>query len=196
MVTALAVAASCGGMKKSELRGISVSSASNTVKVGSELQLTANLQYPPPRGPLNKPNIRWTSSNNDVAEVGSTGIVRGKRVGMANITATLQSKTATIAINVVADRVLTSLAIDDVMKTVSIGMTSALVARGLYSDGSNAIVTDATWTSSDPTTVRVSTPPTNAVGGLVVGLKAGMATITASFGGFSATSRVTVSGAT
>jgi uncharacterized protein YjdB len=195
-MTALAVTASCGGMKKAKLQGISISSSSTMVMVGNELQLQPNLRYPPPRAPLNKPAIRWSSSSVDVATVSSTGVVKGVKVGTTSITAELDNQRAMISISVVANRVLTGLTIDDVMRTVSIGSTAALVARGLYSDGTNAIVSNATWSSSDATVASVSTPPTNAVGGLVVGLKAGMTTITASLGGFNATSRVTVSGAT
>lgn len=71
--------------------------------------------------------------------------------------------------------------------TVGLNSSRHIAATGRYADGSRQDVsTEATWTSSDPSKVAVD------ASGLVTGLSAGGATITADLGGFSASTEVTV----
>ena len=78
--------------------GISVSPASGSVFVGSDVLLIANVS------PANATNITvtWSSSNTNVATVNASGQVFGKTIGTATITATTQdgAKSATALVTV------------------------------------------------------------------------------------------------
>jgi uncharacterized protein YjdB len=163
----LALAAGCGGMKKSKLQTFTVSSSSQSLRVGTSMQLAANLTYEGPRAPLPKPTPAWSSSDASVASVNKDGLVTGIKAGAVTITGTLvdvsskAERKGTIALTVTADKVLTSVAIDAV-PAQPIGATVMMVARGTYNDGSSMVLTDAaTWTSSDPTVATVGNGGTN-----------------------------------
>lgn len=71
--------------------------------------------------------------------------------------------------------------------TVTNGKTQQLTATGSYSDGSTQnLTTQATWQSSDPTKATVSAT------GVVTGQNHGSATVTATYGGISGSTSVTV----
>src|SRR5579864_2178540 len=71
--------------------------------------------------------------------------------------------------------------------TVAIGKSTQLTATAAYSDGTSVDVTaQATWSSADTTKVTVSSS------GVVSGVAAGSASVTAQFGGFSGSTSVNV----
>ncbi|MCX6309292.1 MAG: sulfatase-like hydrolase/transferase [Bacteroidia bacterium] len=82
------------------LIGVTLSEPTALLSVGSTTQLTASVS------PSNTPTktVTWTSSNLAVATVSATGLITGKAVGDATITATTTSgaKTAVSAITVTA----------------------------------------------------------------------------------------------
>jgi uncharacterized protein YjdB len=71
---------------------------------------------------------------------------------------------------------LSTLYINPPGPTIASSKTVQLVARGIYSDGSQSEISGSsvTWSSSDPTIATVTSP-----GGLVTGVSTGTATITA-----------------
>jgi hypothetical protein len=86
-------------------------------------------------------------------------------------------------------RTLQSLTLSPSAVTMLAGGTRQLAAIGTYSDGSETdLSTSVVWSSSDETVATVSE------GGLVLGIGAGNATITAAKGGLFATAGATVSG--
>src|SRR6266702_4035563 len=78
---------------------VTVSPASVTVLVGQTVQLTAT---PKDAGgnPLAGRSVAWSSGNATVATVGTSGLVTGRAVGCATITATSGGKSGTAAIAV------------------------------------------------------------------------------------------------
>lgn len=80
---------------------VEVTPASATVAVNATVQLTAT-----PKdangNPLTGRPVTWTTSNATLATVSASGLVTGKAVGLATITATAESKSGTAAITVVA----------------------------------------------------------------------------------------------
>lgn len=78
--------------------GVSVSPTSATINAGSMQQLTATVA---PANATNK-NVSWSSNNNAVATVSSSGVVSGVAAGSATITVTTQdgNRTATSVITV------------------------------------------------------------------------------------------------
>lgn len=78
--------------------GVTVSPTSANVNVGLTQQLSATIS---PANATNQ-NVTWSSSNNAIATVSSTGLVTGVAAGTVNITVTTQdgNKTAAAAITV------------------------------------------------------------------------------------------------
>jgi len=162
---------------------VTVSPSSATVLIGATTQLTATTKDLLGTV-LTGRDIAWTSSNSAVATVSSTGLVTGVATGSVTITATSEGKTGTSAITVQAP-----------VATVTVTPASASVKKG-NSTQLSAVTKDAngnvltgrliTWTTSNGSIATVS--PT----GLVTGVAAGPATITATSEGKKDTSAITV----
>lgn len=84
-------------------------------------------------------------------------------------------------------RALTGIAVAPASATLQAGQTQSLTATASYSDATTTDVTStAAWSTSDASIATVSSS------GVVAGIAAGSATITASFSGFTATAAITV----
>jgi hypothetical protein len=83
---------------------------------------------------------------------------------------------------------LTTVTVGPTGFNLPVGSTQQMTATGTYNDGSTKTLTSGVvWTSSDPTIATVT------VGGLVTGVAAGTATITAQSGTITGQSSITVS---
>nr|MDQ2667796.1 Ig-like domain-containing protein [Gemmatimonadota bacterium] len=131
--------------------------------------------------------VTWTSSNEAVATVSSTGVVTaGTITGTATITATSETKTGTATITVTPGPTA-SVVVSGPSTTVSTGEFLQLTAKA-YDAFRNEITGKAfTWSSSDETVATVT--PTD---GNVSGVKPGGVTITATVDGESGTYQVNV----
>jgi trimeric autotransporter adhesin len=90
---------------------------------------------------------------------------------------------------------LVGLAITPATTAVPVGFWRQLTATATYSDGTSLVVTgQAMWSSSAPGIASVSNSSLHA--GDVTGLAVGTATVSAYFGGITATAQVTVTAAT
>lgn len=138
----------------------------------------------------------WTSSDLAVALVSTAGdgtaAIQAVAPGTATVTAKLREATATVQVTVSARFVtLTRIELTPATASLAKGTTLQLTATGIFSDGTNADLTaTATWTSADAAVLTVS------AGGLVTGLTAGAAQVTAAKDGVSGTLSVTVTAAT
>jgi len=123
--------------------------------------------------------VTWTSNNLPVATVVSPGNAHGLTGGKATITATSGAKSGSGTLSVLPEGVtLSSIAVTPAMASVAIGGTQAFVAKGTYSEGSVADISNlVTWTSNNlPAAIVLPS-------GVATGLSGGTATITAaSFG--------------
>ncbi|MEK3723155.1 glycoside hydrolase family 44 protein [Paenibacillus sp. FSL H8-0034] len=89
---------------------------------------------------------------------------------------------------VVQEQKLTSISMSSVSLNLKKGQEGALSITATYSDGKTAPVPQGiTWSTNDPAVVTVN------AAGKVVGQRGGAALVTAQYGGFSATSTITVS---
>ncbi len=149
---------------------------SNTLSVGSQVQLGASVE---PEGATD--SIVWSSSDETVATVDSTGKVTAEGPGTVTITATAGSVTDTVELTVV--KPVTAISLSDTTKAATVGTPFTLTATVTPSDAYNATVA---WSTSDAAVATV-------VDGVVTPRAAGNVDITASAGGFSATCKVTVS---
>jgi uncharacterized protein YjdB len=131
--------------------------------------------------------VTWSTSNAVAATVNSSGVVTGVVAGSATITATSSGKSGTSTITVTA--------VTPVVTTVTVAPTSASVIAGLTTtlqatvkDQNGNVMTGQTvnWSTSNAAAATVSSS------GVVTGVAAGSATITATSSGKSATSSITV----
>ena len=161
---------------------VAVTPAADSVIVGLTKQLKATLT---PAYPSNNV-VSWTSSDNNIATVSSTGLVTGVATGVANITVTTQDggKTAQSSIKVTPVIHVTSVLLDSAI-TIGLSTSKNLTANVLPA---NALNKNVSWASSDTTVARINSS------GLVTGLKLGSTTITVTTedGSKTATSALTV----
>jgi len=75
--------------------GVTTNTATATLQVGGTQQLTATISPSD-----SKATVTWTSSNESVAMVSSTGLVKALKAGKAVVTAKAGEKTATVAVAV------------------------------------------------------------------------------------------------
>lgn len=162
---------------------VAVAPATASVPAGSAVQLTAT-----PRdaggNALTDRVVAWSSSNESVASVSSTGRVLGTAPGTATIRATSEgvTGTATVTVTQVVRVSPTTLALRDRGTSNRTGQLTATDQTGRV-----LLPAEVTWTSSNPAIATVDGT------GLVRGVSTGTATITVTSKGASATAMVTVS---
>jgi uncharacterized protein YjdB len=168
--------------------GINLDPASLNLTTGQGEQLTATVQ------PTNATNqgVTWSSSDNSVATVSTTGLVSAVAEGTATITARTDegSFEATCTVTVTASTVaVTGISLDLTWLNLTTEQSEQLTATV---QPTNASDQNVTWSSSDNSVATVSTT------GLVSAVAEGTATITARTdeGGFEATCTVTVTAST
>ncbi|WP_081277556.1 Ig-like domain-containing protein [Bifidobacterium pseudolongum] len=138
--------------------------------------------------------VSWKSLDTSVATVDASGKVTAVKAGTATVTATAGGKSASVTVTVSKDEpVVVPVSSVSVSGTgVSGGRASIAVGAGLNLTAvvspSNATDRVVSWGTSDASVASVSSA------GVVRGLKAGTATVTATAGGKSASVVVTVTG--
>jgi trimeric autotransporter adhesin len=142
--------------------------------------------------------VTWSSSDATVASVsqgsGVTELVTSLAPGSTTITASLTGVSGSTVLTVTA-ATLVSIGVTPMNATVAKGLTTALKASGVYTDNSIHDLTAAvSWSSSDSTIAAVSSNSGSA--GLANALTPGSTTITATYGGVSGSTMLTVSAAT
>ena len=151
-----------------------------SLNVGSTGQLYATVN---PSNATDK-TITWSSSDNSIATVSNTGLVKGIAEGNATITAKCGNVSATCNVTVENPIInASSITLTPSSLHLYTGSTGQLTATV---EPSNATDKTVTWSSSDNSIATVSNT------GLVKGIAAGNATITAKCGNVSATCNVTV----
>jgi RHS repeat-associated protein len=131
--------------------------------------------------------VVWTSADTNIAFIeGIGGQATGIAPGTVRIEALKDGITGFTLLNV-QDRTLTALAVTPAEATIEAGRTVQLTATGTFNDGTvDDLTTQVTWTTSDGFVATVT------VSGLVKGIATGVAGVTASKNGVSASSQITV----
>jgi uncharacterized protein YjdB len=163
---------------------VSVSPPSATLQVGGTVQLSATT-YDASNNVLTGRVVGWSSANSAIATVSSSGLVRAVAGGSVSITAASEGQSAASAITVSPPPVAT-VSVSPASPSIQVGATVQLSA--VTRDANNNVLTGrvVTWSSSNTAVGTVSTS------GLVTGVAAGSATITATSEGKTATSSLTV----
>lgn len=176
-----------GGQTTPTVNSVTVAPATITLDPNATQQLTATVDATPATADK---TVTWESSNTSVATVSTTGLVTAVAQGTATITAksnldNTKSGSCAVTVNAPATPIpVTSIALNKTSAIVSISGTETLTVSYTPSDANTGL--GITWSSNDPTVATVNN-------GVVTGVKAGTATITAtSEGGKTATCAVTV----
>jgi YVTN family beta-propeller protein len=143
-------------------------------------------------------SVTWASSVNSVASIsnalGSKGMTTTAGPGSTMISATLGAMSASTTLTVTS-ATLVSIEVTPTNPSVANGLTDTLQATGIYTDHSTHDLTSSvTWSSSVAGVASVSnTPGSN---GLATAVTPGSSTITATLGGISGSTNLTVTAAT
>ena len=177
--------ASCNpGGPKEEIKtvsSVSLSQSTAEMLLGETIQLIATVL---PSDASDK-TVTWASSKQSVATVSASGQVTAVAVGTSTITASSGGKSATCQVTVSKAIVaVESVTLDRKEMSLSVGEESVLRATVSPSDATDRALS---WTSSNPAVVTVDQ------GGCVKACAEGLALVTATAGGKSASCQVQVS---
>src|SRR5438132_1395895 len=166
------------------IASVVVSPASATVPVGQTLQLTATPEDAN-GNPLSGRTVTWSSGSSAVAAVNGSGLVTGVALGSATITAASEGQSGTAAITVTRVPVA-SVTVSPATANLQQGQTRQLTATPQDASGNALSGRVVTWASGNTVVATVSGS------GLVSGVAAGSAAITATSEGKSGSASVTV----
>ena len=156
---------------------VTVSPASTSIVVDATVQLSA-VTKDSAGNTLTGQTQWWASGDTTVATVSASGLVRGVAAGSATITATSGGKSAGATVTV-SNVPVASVVISPATATLLLGASLQLSATVKDSAGNVLSGRTVTWASGAPAVASVS------ASGLVSGLAAGTAPITATSGGAS-----------
>ncbi len=166
---------------------VAVTGAAGSAGVTAQFTATASLSNSTTQNVTSQ--ATWASSSTAVATVSSAGLVSSVAAGEADIRATFQSVTGTLHITVTAPTPATPTvtAVSVSGSTPNVGASAQFTATASLSNGTSQNVTaQASWQSSAPSIASVSGS------GVVIGVSAGDADITASYQNLTGRLRITV----
>lgn len=131
--------------------------------------------------------IDWTSDDETVATVDAAGVVEATGAGSTVVTATADTATATVTVTVDAE--VASVTVSPQTSTINVGDTLHLQATATDANGNTIESASFTFTSSNTAVATVDGS------GVVTGVGAGEAQVTASSGGQSDAATITVEAA-
>jgi uncharacterized protein YjdB len=168
---------------------ITVVPEEGNVPAGNSVQLRAEANYSNGRTEDVTAQATWLSGMPTAATV-SGGLVRGLLAGNSvSISATFGGPTGTATITV-TNAVVTRVVVEPSTASIPAGTTRQLVARAIYSNGNETVVTNtATWARTSGTSVSLSAT------GLVRGDTLGSSVVSATFNQIAGSSTITVTDA-
>ena len=165
---------------------ITVSAHESSLPLGESEPLTATGTFSDGTTQSVTQSATWNSSAPQVASVNSTGMIEGKALGTATITATVGSVAGTANLTI-SPAVAIALNITPPTISLLLGNSTQLQAIAIFSDGTSQDMTStATWSSKQPGIISVSG------GGLAATIHVGTATILAEAAGLTGSSTITV----
>ena len=173
---------------------LQVTPADNIVPKGATGHYTATVYYTDDSTRDVTKDATWESSNTDVAHITTSGenagYVRALEGGKSTITAYFEGQSNSTGVTVTT-ATLESIQVTPVNESMAKGLDVQYSAIGIYSDNTKEDLTQhATWQSSDTAVATIDSD------GEAYGVDVGDTTISASFGGLSASTTLTVTAAT
>jgi uncharacterized protein YjdB len=175
-----------------QLQSIVVTPASASIATGQTQAFTANGIFSDGSTTDITNSVIWNSSATNVATIAATGLATGVSAGSANIIATSGAVQSSPVSLTVTAAVLTEIDISPDGQSIPVGGQYQLTLTGTFSDGSTQTLTNATWSSSDPTLASVDN--TGNVTG-VANSNNNPVTITATYNGLTSTTTVYITSA-
>jgi uncharacterized protein YjdB len=164
---------------------VTVTPSTASLSAGTTAQLTASVRDTA-GNVLTGRVVSWTTSQSSTATVNGSGLVTGVAPGTASIVATCEGKSASATITVTQAPVAT-VSVAPSTASMVVGGTTLLSATLRDAQGNLLTGRPVTWTSSQAGVATVNGS------GLVTGVAAGTATVTATSEGKSGTATITVS---
>lgn len=131
------------------LTTVTVSPSTPSVAVGKTQQMVATGTYDNGTTDTVTDSASWSTSDNAIATVSSTGLVTGVASGTATISATLNGLSGSTTVIVTVAN-LSSISIIATSQSLSSGQTAQFTATGILQNGNAVDLTDSvTWTSSN-----------------------------------------------
>jgi uncharacterized protein YjdB len=163
---------------------ITVTPATSTLVLNAQLTLQAQVQDGS-GAPVPGAAITWTVQDPKIVSVSGTGLVTALALGTSQVAANALGKSGIATITVTKPPVA-SVRLQPDQANVAVGATVQLSAAAL--DASGTVMSDRaiSWTTSNPAVAAVN------ASGLVTGVAAGTATITATSEGKSSNATITV----
>jgi len=177
-------------VESSALVSMQITPAAASVAVQTSIQLRAIGGFADGTSQDLTQSASWTSSPASVATVGDSGgtkgIANGISAGTATVTALFAGEVGAATLTV-TNATLTSITISPANPSIALGTTQRFTATGNFSDGSTENLTSqVTWNSSN---VGVATITSS---GLATSVSTGTTTVTASMGGVTGNTVLTV----
>lgn len=163
---------------------VELSAPTPSVRAGSTLTMSVKLKDASGNS-IDNVAVTWSSSNSTFATVSSTGVVTANAAGKVTIAASALGKSATKEITI-QDREIAAVEITPASVSVRIGTTVSLTAKAVDAEGRTLTGRQIAWSSSNTAIATVNSE------GVVTGVAAGAATITAQSENRSGTAAVTV----
>ena len=167
---------------------LQVSPGSVSIAPGSTKQFFATANFSDGTSGDVSNTVTWTSSDASVASVSTKGLANGVAAGTATITAKTGNAHASATLSIAAAAAnLKSIAVSPASSSMPVNTSQQFTATGTYNDGSSADLTNVVaWSSSAMGIAKVSAT------GMVTTVAAGSTNITASLGGVSQSTSLTV----
>ena len=170
------------------LQSIAVTPAIASITNGSTQQFTATGTYSDGSIQNLTTTATWSSANLSVATIAAGGLATASGPGTTTVTATFGNIDGTAVLTVAAPT-LSSIAVTPNPASVAQSQTIQFTATGTYSDGSKAVLTNATWSSGNTSVATISST------GLATGVSTGSSGISATVGNIVGSTTLTVTSA-
>jgi plastocyanin len=173
------------------LTSIAVTPANPSIAAGATEQFTATGTFSDSTTQNITSQVTWASATASVATINASGLATGVTAGNSTISATLSGVTGSTVLTVTPPATLQSIAVTPANLSIAVGLIERFTAMGTFSNNTTQDITSlVTWASASPGVATIS----NAAGlqGVATGVAVGTSTISASLGGVTGSTRLTV----
>ncbi len=188
------IVAACGGGNDdsppnvtpvSSLQNIIVTPVSYSIAAGLTQQFSATGIYSDGTSKVIT-DVDWSTSDNNLATIGTNGVITTKSVGVVTVTASQGSIKGSTPLTITS-ALLKSININVPIAVIPKGLKQQLTAAGIFTDGSTQNLNNVTWTSSNTNVAVVD------ASGHFTAIAEGITSIGASLNGVTGSVSVTVS---